>query len=36
MIDKFLSVQDMLFICLIVGSILKLFQFHKEGKFKKK
>jgi hypothetical protein len=36
MIDKFLSVQDMLFICLIVGSGIKIFQFFKEGKFKKK
>jgi hypothetical protein len=36
MIDKYISVQDMLFICLIVGSILKVFQFYKEGKFKRK
>jgi len=35
MIEKYLSVQDMLFICLIAGTAIKIYQFHKEGKFKK-
>lgn len=33
MLDKILSVQDMLGICLIVGFAIKMFQFWKEGKF---
>jgi hypothetical protein len=36
MIERFISVQDMLFICIVVGTNIKLWQFYKEGKFKKK
>jgi len=35
MIERYASIQDMLFICLVVGSFLKIYQFFKEGKFKK-
>lgn len=32
MLDKIISVQDMLLLCIIVGVAIKLWQFHKEGK----
>jgi hypothetical protein len=35
MIEKYLSVQDMLGVACIIGTLIKVFQFIKEGKFKK-
>ena len=35
MIEQYLSIQDTLGIGIVIGVALKIFQFLKEGKFKK-
>lgn len=32
MLDRYISVQDMIGIGIIIGAVIKLWQFYKEGK----